>query len=196
MKRVDVWLTVLSVLFVINLVVVVFLWMNAGVLLQPSQSTRSEVFVDEFYSFNPSFSASGIVYDTVTSAPFDNNNASLNYAGVGSTTLYNISVRDSSTPLEICVHANSVLSTDAGVEFGVLSGQTIIGSLTNDASNPGPPSSSQSLTTTAALIPGLGSIPNNADGFLRSWLDVPADVQTGLYNNTITFTGQPEGTGC
>lgn len=155
-----------------------------------TESTTSSVVISQYFSIAMSTNLqSGISFGTQTSQGESNVNATSNYDGGSSGSTYYINVSsDSNTAVNFTIAADGPLNTTGGDEIG-LGNESYYFSTTTDASNP-IVGSEVSLTTSP--VAAGSSIAIGTSVYYRFWLDIPAGVAVGTYNNTINFEGVAE----
>jgi hypothetical protein len=115
-----------------------------------------------------------------------NDNATHNYDGPSTSTLYYINIStDSNTNVSFCLRANANLTDISSGEEIPLPGETYSTNVTTSDINTPDLANEVNMTTTyieAATNVGIGEI-----SYWRFWLDIPAGQAAGNYNNTVSF---------
>lgn len=157
-------------------------------------STSSEVTIQSFLSIQMSDNlSSGIIFDDVNTLPATNVNASRNYNGTGSSTLYYINVStDGNSAVDFCIRADGGLNTTGGDLIG-LGNETYSNNVTT--SNSSVPELNEVAMTTS-FVKSANAISVGAANYYRFWLDVPSGQPTGTYNNSVFFKGVTAGNSC
>lgn len=158
-------------------------------------STTSQVTIQQYLAIDPSINlTNGIVFEDIATLPMVNDNATGNYNGSGSSSLYYINVStDSNTNVTFCIKANGDLQNLALDAIGLANETYASNVTTSDISTPAV-ADEVSMTTThteAASNIGIGEA-----SYWRFWLDVPAGQATGTYNNSVSFKAVNLGTNC
>ncbi len=163
-----------------------------------TQSTISNVTIEKYLAIDFSTNlSSGIVFGNISTLPAADINASHNYdagPGVNGTTMFvNIS-DDSNVAVDICISANTDLTDSNSGDVIGLGNESYSNSTSTNATFP--PLAGQTSLTTSYVWAGNESQGNKI--YYRFWLDIPAAITSGDYNNTISFKGveQNGGTGC
>ncbi len=198
----------LTVVLSIALIIAAFGWASSAVTLMQtttgaatSVSPESQVTIEKYFSINASVNLSaGIDFGTIDVLGVDNYNASLNYNDTnyptendGNETLYFITVEtDSNTAVDLCILA-SALNTSGGEEIGI-GNYTFANNQTNNITWPGPVD--MYTMSTASYVAADTNIPIGSSSYFRFWLDAPATLPTGTYNNTVTILGRSYGVAC
>ncbi len=194
MKRVDGF--TLSVLFLLAIFIVLFIRGAPSTGHATESSTSSNVTITKYLSIALSANLSnGIEFGSIDTLPAVDVNATDNSnGGSNASSLYiNVST-DSNTAVDFCIKANSdLLDSSSGAVIG-LTNETYLNSSNSSSTLPGPSTSGVVLTTTyvkASAPTGRGNVT-----FYRLWLDVPAAIASGSYNNSIYFKGVETATDC
>ncbi len=166
-----------------------------------SASTISSAVILKYFSINVSANLSaGIDFGEISVLPAVDHNASLNYNDTnypteneGNETLYFVTVEtDSNTPVDMCLIATA-FNTSGGAEIEI-GNYTFANNQTNNETWPGPVD--HYTMSTSSYVGADTGVPIGSSTYYRFWLDVPASVASGTYNNTVTFLGRSTGTGC
>lgn len=156
--------------------------------------TSSEVTIQTYLAMQMSSNlTAGIIFGNVAVLPMNNVNATENYNGTSSSTLYFINVSsDSNTAVDFCLKANGGMFNPGLDEIG-LGNETF--STNTTTSNASLPSLTETAMTTS-FVKNANNIPVGGVNYYRFWLDIPAGQATGTYNNSVSFKGVTSGNSC
>lgn len=156
--------------------------------------TSSEVTIQTYLAMQMSSNlTAGIIFGNVAVLPMINVNATENYNGTSSSTLYFINVSsDSNTAVDFCLKANGGMFNPGLDEIG-LGNETF--STNTTTSNASLPSLTETAMTTS-FVKNANNIPVGGVNYYRFWLDIPAGQATGTYNNSVSFKGVTSGNSC
>jgi len=130
--------------------------------------------------------SSGIEFGTIHSLPAIDINATENYNGNSSGTLYYINVsNDGNTPVDLCIRGNAPL-TSLGLDEIGLDNETYANATSTDALSP---SLANEVSLTNEYVKSGEGITVGTENYYRFWLDIPASQPSGDYNNTLSFKG-------
>lgn len=184
----NIYRKILIVVLVISLAMIFF--ENASAITgHAAQGTaRSEVTITSYLSIQMSANLTdGIIFEEVSILPATNVNASLNYNGTGSSTLYFINVStDSNTAVDFCLKANQGLET-SGADLIGLGNETYSTGVTT--SNMTIPDLALDVAMTTSYDKTASNIGIGEANYYRFWLDIPAGQASGTYNNSVSFRG-------
>jgi len=191
----SVYRTILVVVLVISLGMLFFENASAITGNATEGSTSSEVTIQSFLSIQMSANLSaGIIFNDVATLPATDVNATENYNGTSSSTLYFINVStDSNSAVDFCLKADGGLNTTGGDLIG-LGNETYSTNVTT--SNSTIPDILNDLSMTTSFFKSASNTPVGGANYYRFWLDVPAGQATGTYNNSVSFKGVTTGNVC
>jgi hypothetical protein len=158
-------------------------------------STYSNVSIQKYLAMSFSSElATGIYYGNVATLPATNINATQNYLGASNATQYYVYVsNDSNTAIDVCIRANTGLSSSAGDIIG-LNNETYASNVTT--SNITDPSVLNEVPMDYNFTKGAEYIQPGNNSYWRFWLDVPSAQPSGIYNNSVYFRGVQYGFPC
>jgi hypothetical protein len=188
--------TIILVLFVVVFLFSSFMllsgWKITG--FATSGSTTSNVTVSKAFSISLSDNlTAGIGFGNVSTET--DINATVNYiVDKSNETEYFVNTSSTDTVnVDLCVSANGPLNDSSSGDTIGLGNYTYANATYSNRSEPAnAQSTAMSTTDTKAgesLTPGGGI-------YYRFWLDITAEIPSGVYNNTITFTGVEENDAC
>lgn len=190
----NVYRTILITVLVISLGMLFF--ENASAITGQATEglTSSEVTIQTYLAMQMSSNlTAGIIFGNVAVLPMNNVNATENYNGTSSSTLYFINVSsDSNTAVDFCLKANGGMFNPGLDEIG-LGNETF--STNTTTSNASLPSLTETAMTTS-FVKNANNIPVGGVNYYRFWLDIPAGQATGTYNNSVSFKGVTSGNSC
>jgi hypothetical protein len=185
---------VLGVLLLFSFVFLVGQNMSVMTGYATSGTTTSNVTISKYLAiaFSDDLS-SGIQFGTVNTLPATNVNATENYGGGSSETLYYINVsNDGNTPIDICIGANDPLTSSALDVIGV--GNETYANSTSTTSTI--PLVGNEVALTESYVKSGDAVAVGSQNYYRFWLDIPAIQPSGDYNNTLSFKGVSTGLAC
>jgi len=152
-----------------------------------SGTTTSNVTIAKYLAIAFSDDLSqGIQFGTINALPAIDINATENYNGGSSGTLYYINVsNDGNTPVDLCIRGNAPLTNDALDIIG-LDNETYANATSTDALSP---SLANEVPLTNEYVKSGEGITVGTENYYRFWLDIPASQPSGDYNNTLSFKG-------
>lgn len=158
-------------------------------------STTSQVTIRQYLAINPSANlTAGIIFEDIETLPMINDNATANYAGPNSGSLYYINIStDSNTNVTFCIKASGNLLNPALDAIG-LGNETYASNVTTSDLNT--PDVLNEIPFTASYVESSTNIGIGQASYWRFWLDVPAGQATGTYNNTVSFKAINLGASC
>lgn len=158
-------------------------------------STTSQVTIQQYLAIDPSINLTqGIIFEDIVTLPTINDNATGNYNGTGSSSLYYINVStDSNTNVTFCIKASGDLENPALDKIG-LANETYSSNVT--LSNATHPSLANEMPLTITHVVAANNVGIGKAAYWRFWLDVPAGQATGTYNNTVSFKAVNLGSVC
>ncbi len=169
-----------------------------------SDTTISNVTIDVYFSFELSDNLSnGIQFGTVSTLPATNVNGTSNYdwlnttpnvgsgtSGYGTGYYMNVS-SDSNTAVDFCLSAHN-LNTSAGVDL-------LVGNesyFNHSSTNLSDPLVGSEIAFTGSYVRAGRNVAIGGIDYYRFWLDVPAGVGAGVYNNTVFIKAVGTGGAC
>jgi len=165
-----------------------------------TSTTTSNVTIHTYFAIDMSANLSdGIAFGNITSLPAVDQNATHNYDGVaatfetapGTSMWMNVS-DDSNSPVDFCIMADE-LNTSSG-DVIVLANETY--HFNETGTNLTQPTNGSEISLTDSYVKAGTAVAVGGENYYRFWLDVPAAIASGTYNNTVYFKGVTTGGSC
>ncbi len=159
---------------------------NSSITGHAIESTVSSVTIQQYYAISMSGNLSdGIGFGTSNSTASTDINATANHLDSDGSAYYMEVSSDSNSPVTFTVEADGPMNTSGGEEIG-LGNESYYHAASTDLAIPAVASAISFTTSPQAAGTSVGV---GDKVYYRFWLDIPAAVAVGTYNNTISVTG-------